>query len=168
MRNKGKVLVINICKDPLHYYEFVRPIEDILRKEGISYRTRKYDEIRDSDMKSADKMIICGTSLADNDFLENTEMFQWIKRFSKPVLGICGGSHIIGLMLNKKIQKKEEIGMKRIRITKGFLGTKGEIEVYHLHKFQVLPEIFHKKNLYAVLFHPEVRNKGMVVEFARM
>src|SRR3989338_10060607 len=162
------ILVINICKEPLHYFEFVKPIEDILKNNKVDYFTKYYREITDNDIKLADKVIICGTSLADNDFLKNMKKFSWIKYYEKPILAICGGAHIIGLSLGYKLKKKKQIGLKEIGIKKEFLGIKGKRSVYHLHQFHVFPDLFKKDNIYATLFHPEVRNKDMIVNFAKM
>lgn len=159
------ILVINICKEPLHYFEFVKPIEDILRNSKIGFKTRHYLELKEEDLK-ADKIIICGTSLKDNKFLNNINKFKFLLDFKKSVLGICGGSHIIGLLLGFKIKKETRIGLKKIQLKKEFLGIKGEINTYHLHQYQLLPEIFKKNNFYATLFHPEVRNKKMIENFA--
>lgn len=162
------ILLIDICKEPLHRYEFVNPIEDILKKNNFKYTTKHYLNVSMNDISKADKIIICGTSLKDNDFINNLDTFSWIKSYKKPILGICGGSHIIGLVLGKKIRKNKEIGFKRIKIEKEFLGIKGEIEPYYLHQLQVLPEIFHEKNIYATLFHPEVRNQEMIINFCKI
>ena len=69
------ILIINICKEKLHYLEFVKPIEDILRKEKIEYQTIYYKKITDKELlnKKLEKIIICGTSLKDNGYLENLE-----------------------------------------------------------------------------------------------
>jgi len=66
------------------------------------------------------------------------------------------------------LKKQEQIGLNEININGEFLGVKGKRQVYHLHQFRVLPEIFHKDNFYATLFHPEVRNKRMIVNFCRI
>lgn len=160
------LLIINICKEKLHYFEFVKPIEYILSRKKVKFFTRHYSELKDSDIRKADKIIITGTSLRDNEFIEHLDKFQWIKSFDKPLFGICGGAHIIGLILGYKLKRKEEIGLKKLILKKEFLGAKGELEVYHLHQFAALPEIFHDDNLYATLFHPEVRNKNLIENFA--
>lgn len=163
------ILIINICKEKLHELEFVKPIEDILEKNKIEFFTKHFLKIKEHDIHKADKVIISGTSLKDNDFLEYLEKFSWINDFQKSVLGICGGSHIIGLLQGKKLKKQTEIGMKTITLKEDFLGKKkGEkLQVYHLHQFATLPEIFHKDNYYATLFHPEVRNKDLIEDFAK-
>ena len=162
------ILLINICKEKLHFYEFVKPIEDILEKKKLKFKTKHYSQIVKKDLAKAEKIIICGTSLKDNEFLDNVRKFDWITDFPGPILGICGGSHIIGRVLGHQLKKKTEIGLKEIEFKKEFLGFLGKRQVYHLHNLQVLPEIFHEKNIYSVLFHPEVRNREMILNFARL
>ncbi len=158
------ILIVNICSEILHYYEFVKPVEDILINKGIKFFTKHYKKINENDLKKADKIIICGTGLKDNDFLRDIRRFEWIKNYKKPIFGICGGAHIIGLIFGGKLKEKKEIGLKKTKIN-NFLDISGEKEVYHLHQFYVLPEIYHKENIYATLFHPEVRNKDIIANF---
>jgi len=162
------ILVINICKEKIHYLEFVKPIEDIIKDNNTNFLTKNYLELNNSDIKKADKIIICGTSLRDNEFLEHLNKFKWIKEYKKPIFGICGGAHLIGLILGYKLEKNKKIGFKELNFKEEFLGFKGKHQVYHLHQFYVLPEVFHKKNIYATLFHPEVRNRGIIEEFVRL
>jgi len=162
------ILLINICKEKLHYYEFVKPVGDILVKNKIKGFIRHYTCLTKKDLAKASKIIICGTSLKDNEFLDNINKFNWIKNYEKPIFGICGGAHLIGLVLGHKLKKKKEIGLKEINFKKTFLGFEGKKQVYHLHNLQVLPETLHKKNIYTVLFHPEVRNKEMILNFAKL
>jgi GMP synthase (glutamine-hydrolysing) len=161
------ILLISTCAEELHELEFVKPIEDILRKSKIPYSTKHYKNISESDLKKADKVIICGTSLQDNEFLKDLKKFEWIKNFEEPLFGICAGAHVIGIILGYKIKKKKEIGLKKLNLRKEFLGVKSEMQVYHLHGLQVLPETFKhpKKEIYATLFHPEVRNKEIISNF---
>lgn len=177
------ILVINVCSEKLHYLEFVKPVEDILKDEGIKFFTRHYEEVGKKDVEKADKVIVCGTSLRDNEFLKNIDKFSWIKDFEKPLLGICSGMQIIGLVNGEKIKKHLEIGYFYEEFDKEFLGLKGRFEVYHLHnnyidfsgEFEVyskgkIPQaVKHKfKEIYGVLFHPEVRQKNMIGEFVKL
>jgi len=164
------ILIINTCHDPLLDSEFVKPIEDILKGENIKFTVLGYHGITEKDLEKADKVIITGTSLADNEFLEYLDDFAWIRDFKKPILGICAGSHIIGHALGYKLKRKHEIGMKDITLKEDFLGKKkGEkLQVYHLHQYAALPEIFRKDNYYATTFHPEVRNKDLIVNFINL
>jgi len=175
------ILIINLCKEQLHYYEFVKPIEDILQKNKIEFLTKHYSKITEGDLHKADKIIICGTSLKDNTFLEEIDNFTWLKKINKPVFGICAGMQIIGLIFDGKLKKQKEIGLEKIKFTKDFLGFIGEKQVYTLHNnyiefskdFEVFAKtkncaqaIKHKhKEIYGTLFHPEVRNYELIKQF---
>jgi GMP synthase-like glutamine amidotransferase len=161
------LLIINICKEKLHELEFVKPIVDIVKKID-RVKVVNCQNLTIKDINSADKVIIAGTSLKDNDFLMHLDKFSWIKSTNKKILGICGGAHIIGLILGYKLKKKKEIGLKDLVLKKEFLGISEKLQVYHLHQFYALPEVYHKGNIYATLFHPEVRNKILIENFARL
>lgn len=177
------ILVINVCSEKLHYFEFVKPIEDILKRNKVSFFMKHYLELTKKDLVKADKIIICGTSLKDNVFIEEIEKFVWIKDFEKPLLGICAGMQIIGLVYGGKLKKHLEMGYFYEEFVEEFLGMKGKTEVYHLHnnyinfsdefmifnKGKVVQVIKHKlKEIYGVLFHPEVRNKETILEFVKI
>jgi len=175
------ILVIDICREYLHFFEFVQPIIDILEINNIRYQVKPYTKLLKKDFNDAERIIICGTSLIDNGFLNNIERFFWLKDFNKPVLGICGGMHILGVMYNGFLKKTQEIGFEKIDFKKDFLGFIGEKQVYELHNFFVesnqfnvfakskncIQAIKHKhKPFFGVLFHPEVRNKDLICNFA--
>jgi len=176
------ILIINICKEKLHYFEFVKPVLDILEKNKISYLTKHYLDLEDDDLNKADKVIICGTSLFDNGFIKNIDRFLWIKNFKNPIMGICGGMQIIGLVFGGRLKKKTEIGFYYEDFKKEFLGLFREQEVYHLHNYyidfyklkefeiysenKVIQAVKHwDKEIYGVLFHPEVRQKSLIRNF---
>ena len=176
------ILLIQICKETFHYFEFVKPIEGILNKMGVGFVSINYKDISEEKLLQADKVIICGTSLIDNSFLDDVDDFFWIKNFDKPILGICGGMHILGLVYGGKLKSQQEIGLINVEFFKEFFGLDKTIEVYELHNFYVESKEFeiiakskqcpqaikHKKNpLYAVSFHPEVRNKKMIENFVK-
>ncbi len=180
-----RILLISTCAEKLHELEFVKPIEEILKGLGIGFFVRKFNEVKKKDLRDFDKVIICGTSIKDNLFLEEIFNFYWLKEFEKPVLGICAGMQAIGLMYLEKMSKKGklEIGFYKEKFGKDFLGLSGEKEVYHLHKNYVRFseskfDIFAKsgkvaqavkvkgKEIYGCLFHPEVRNKKIIETFA--
>lgn len=181
---KPRILLISVCSEELHELEFVKPIEDILNLYEIEFLKRHIKNLKKKDLKDFDKVIICGTSLDDNFYLDEIFRFYWLKDFEKPVLGICAGMQIIGLMYSGKLDKrgKLEIGFYEENFIKEFLGIEGKQEVYHLHKnFVVFPEdkfeifsiqgkiaqaVKHKeKEIYGCLFHPEVRNKEVIKRF---
>jgi GMP synthase (glutamine-hydrolysing) len=177
------ILVIDVCKEKLHYLEFVKPVEDVLKKNRTKYFTKHYKNIRDSDLKKAKKIIICGTSLKDFEYSKHLKDFRWIKNFDKPILGICAGMQITSEIFGGKIKKQTEIGYYFENFKKDFLSLNEEHEVYHLHNcYATLPKDFeqftdgkipqaikHKtKDIYGVLFHPEVRNKKLIEEFVKL
>ena len=176
------ILVIDLCSEKLHHHEFVKPIQDILTKHKIKFRTHHYDQINEKILKGKDKVIICGTSLQDNQFIVDLDKFNWIlnKLKDKPILGICAGMQILGLLFGGKLKKKTEIGFYNENFQKKFLGLKGQNQFYHLHKNYVdfnknwdrftdskIPQaVKHKeKEFYGCLFHPEVRQKDLIKTF---
>ena len=182
-----KILLIDVCREAFHYFEFVKPIEDILKVGDFDYSTKHYTELKKGDIERFSRVIICGTSLADNDFLikKNLLRFKWLFNFTKPVLGICAGMQILGLILQKKVELglKKEIGFYYENFSKSFLGLEGKQEVYHLHNNSVVfnegwEEFTNSKvnqavkhcsrEIYGVLFHPEVRQKGLITNFCNL
>lgn len=179
------ILIISICKEPLHELEFVNPVRDIVVSLGLKYKIRHYNDLKNSDLDGAKKVIICGTSLKDNSFVEDLRKFSWILKFNKPVLGICGGMQILGRVFKDgRIVPNKQIGLLDVEFKQDFLGVKGNRQVYELHNFCVVPNIkdfkfvsfkscsqaikHRKKNLYGVMFHPEVRNKDLIEGFCKL
>jgi GMP synthase-like glutamine amidotransferase len=177
------ILIVSTCKEKIHEMEFVRPVEQILNKNNVKFKTIHYSKLKISDINESDKIIITGTSLEDNEFLKNINCFSWIKSINKPILGICAGMQVISLIYNGKPKDKKEIGYYKENFTRGFLKLIGEQEVYHLHNnYITLPKEFdsftdtkipqaikHKeKPIYGVLFHPEVRNEKLIENFIQL
>ncbi|MBI2046570.1 hypothetical protein HYT26_00195 [Candidatus Pacearchaeota archaeon] len=186
---KNKLLIVNVCREKLHYFEFVKPIEDIARgmaDDGIYFETKSYKNIKQGGIKKFGKIIICGTSLKDFEYLHHIKRFSWIKRYKGSILGICAGMQIICDIYRCKLEKNTDIGQKLISINKNFFGIEGWKEVYELHNYSIkkdrrlgnLFDIFsqgsidaikHKKReIYAVMFHPEVRQKDLIRNFVMM
>ncbi|GBE19747.1 MAG TPA: hypothetical protein ENG87_04950 [Candidatus Pacearchaeota archaeon] len=177
------VLLIDMCKEDLHSLEFVRPIEEILIKEGRKYFVKKCSEIDDASLKKCSCVIISGTSLMDEDYLNYKDRFLFLKNFKKPVLGICAGMQIIAMIFSGKLAKSQEIGPQRIFFKRKFLGLEGDINVYSLHNYSVKNiksfEVFaeseksiqafkHRdREIYGVMFHPESRNKKLIANFLK-
>ena len=177
------ILIIKTPNRKLHDFEFVKPIEDVLKRNDFKFKSVHYSRLNKDLLKVTDKIIISGTSLKDNAFLDVINEFNWIKEFEKPILGICGGMHILGLVFNGEIKKSQEIGLTEIIFKKDFLGFHGEHLVYELHNLNVesnefnivavsencIQAIKHKKKpFYGVQFHPEVRNKSLIENFANL
>ena len=177
------ILLIQIINHRFHYLEFVKPVEDILNKNNIRFKSVHYKKILSGQISQAKKIIIPGTSLRDNSFLDDINSFKWILDFNKPILAICGGMHILGLLSEGKLKRQQEIGLTDVNFHKPFFGFFGKREVYELHNYFVessdyliiansnnCPQaIKHKnKDFYGVLFHPEVRNKNLILDFGKL
>lgn len=177
-----KILIINVCKHELHYFEFVKPVEDIVVKAGFECNIVHINHFDRKHLDSSDKIIICGTSLRDFDYEKKD--FLWIKLCTKPILGICAGFQIICKLYGQKTLKGLDIGLKEVFFEKEFLGLKDNKQVYCLHnniiitnnKFGEKCEVYdnskyiqaikmYSKHIYATLFHPEVRNKTIIENF---
>jgi len=173
------ILIVDMCyrKKSLSYYEFVRPIEDIVKDNFI---VKHFSELKDFNFSNIDKIIFCGTALKDIEYTKHINLFEWLKNIDKPVLGICAGMQIISLVFGGELIKKTKIGMNKIAVVKdNKILTKKEFEAYELHNFSTnVPEKFEiiaksnnsveairYKNIYGVLFHPEVRNKEIIRNF---
>ena len=172
----------------MHYYEFVKPIEDIISKSNKTFVTRHYQRdystIITKDLFLCDRIIIAGTSLKDMTYSKEVSKFEFLKKYDKPLLAICGGMQLLCMINGCKLVKGKEIGLKNVTFNKKYLGVTGLREVYSLHNMAIMENstlvkefsiysktdyvqaIMHKKLLhYGLLFHPEVRNKDLIVNF---
>ncbi len=178
-----KVLVVSLCKYELHESEFVRPVLNILIDNCINYSFKNYKDINSDLVEYFDKIILCGTGLLDNDFLNNLNNFNWILNYNGDILGICAGMQILGLVYGGNLKKKTEIGFYSEEFNFNFLGLTGKKEVYHLHNnyicdwekigFKVystsnIPQAVKRNSFYGVLFHPEIRNKDLILNFLKL
>jgi len=179
------ILIVDLCykKDSLSNLEFVKPIERIVNKTH-EVQIRYYKDISNDDLQNADKVILCGTALKNNEGLKNLSYFEWLKTFNKPVLGICAGMQTIAHLFGSNLIKQKEIGFKKIKKLTDNILFDDDLEVYALHTFSAINNeefielaksdkcihsIKHKtKEIYGVLFHPEVRNKEVIHRFLRV
>ncbi len=174
------ILVIKVNKFELHDEEFVRPVTQLLK----DFKVIHYKKFKKSDLEKSEKVIICGTALKDNGFISDLEKFSWLKECNKPVLGICAGMEIIGTVFNCPLKKSAEIGMTKIKTVKENRLFSSEFEAYSLHNYSVNKsdevEVIAKsgncinaikvrdKEIYGVLFHPEVRNQKIISNFLKI
>ena len=173
------ILLISTCKEKLSEYEFVTPIVEII--ESFEYDIINYRNLERSNISNYDKIIICGTSLQDNDYLNYLDDFKKLKNNDKEILGICSGFQIICSMFNEEIIDQEEIGMVTVETQFPNSLISGEFQAYNMHNFSVgqvtsfnvlaksektIQMISHKKlNVFGVSFHPEVRNQQIITNF---
>ncbi|MBP2132542.1 GMP synthase (glutamine-hydrolyzing) [Methanomicrobium sp. W14] len=179
------ILLCDLCYKPgsLSYYEFIKPMERIVKTFGKEYRVVHYTKIDYSEITDFDAVILCGTTLMDNEFLKSASLFEFIKETTVPVLGICAGIQIIAKIFGGKIIPDKKIGMTTVKKIRDNPILKGmdEFEAYELHLNSVeMPECFDtiaesgsgvqvashsQKPVYGIVFHPEVRNEQVVRNF---
>lgn len=175
------ILLIDLTNDELSSLEFVLPIKKIVYSCKEDSEIIHYSKLTEDKINSADKIILCGTALKDNKFQEDFEQFNWIKEFKKPILGICAGMQIIGMVYGSKLIQMKEIGMTQI-LAKDSIFQDTMFSAYELHGSSItLPEGFveiayndkgmqgiKKDNIYAIQFHPEVRNRKLIENFLNL
>jgi GMP synthase-like glutamine amidotransferase len=178
------ILIVNMCSDQLSYLEFVKPVEDILKKAGAESFTRHFLSLSHRDIIRARKVIICGTALKDFKYLDSTREFTWINEFCKPILGICAGMQILAKLCDGRIIERTRIGRYKVKIVrKSIIVSKDEFYSYFLsskavepsENFETLGEsgslkciVKHKRRrFYGCLFHPEVLNPEIITNFLK-
>jgi len=206
------ILVLDLCYEmnSLSEYEFVHPIAETLKRSGFCLEVMHYKSMHrgmhsgmqklmhckeigkndmDMDMDGLEKfsrVILCGTALKDNIYLEQLDLFHWIRDWKKPVFGICAGMQVIGRVFGGNIVSQPAIGLEKIDILEdsALMGERREIEGYHLHNYGVtLPDQFRllagspvrveafcheEMPIYGIIFHPEVRNRWILDRFANL
>lgn len=172
------ILIINLNQGNLGFNEFCLPVYDIVSK--IEECTiQHYTSANVS--SSFSRIILSGTPLMDNEYLNSIEDFQWLKSCTIPVLGICAGMQVMGLVFGSSLVPCLEIGMTHVTTLKENALVSSSFSAYSLHRYGIIPSsdfdvlarstlcvqvVKHaRRDLYGVLFHPEVRNKEVVREF---
>ena len=170
-------------QEPLWIDEFVKPIEKILNQLGHNTLIIPYHKTPNTN--SFDKIIISGSPLGDFEANANLNYFKWIKNLDKPLLGICGGMQILTQIYSSELKNSLNIGLDSIKPTKDNPLISKPYQVYQLHAKTITPnkefEIIAKNNteyaqaikhktkpFYGVLFHPEVRNQEVILNFLKL
>ena len=176
-RSKSRmILLISTCQERLSEKEFVEPIAEMIGKCKVKH----YLDVED--VEEYEKIIICGTALKDNQFLEGD--FSWLKETEKPVLGICAGMQVIALTFGAKLIDLQEIGMVGVKVEQKNKLMDEDFSAYALHnksienlnEFNILAtskttvqSIKHKsKEIHGILFHSEVRNMKIIENFLEL
>ncbi|MBW6451300.1 MAG: hypothetical protein K0B02_01040 [DPANN group archaeon] len=173
---------MNHKKDSLEAYEFIQPIVSVI-KDKTDFRVLQYSEIKDKDIDKTDKIILSGANLKDNRFIDDIDKFSWITNYDKPMLGICAGMEIIALVFGSTLKPCTEIGLVEVNTKKKNSLFSGKFNAYSLHSYSVIPStnfdilaeskncvhaIKHKtKDIYGLMFHPEVKNKDIFEKFVK-
>jgi GMP synthase-like glutamine amidotransferase len=174
------VVDMNSSENPFGVQEFVLPIISIA-EELEKCVVRHYLEVNKERLDDYDKIMLSGSALMDTVTLNQTAQFSWLKNFDKPILGICAGMQTIGLVYGGHLKRCSEIGMTEISTSEDNILFTSTFKVYALHNYSLVPPtefkvlaessscvhaIKHRhKDIYGVLFHPEVRNKEIVERF---
>ena len=109
-------LVVNCSRsdDVLTLREFVWPIQ---RNLPVPSRVVSLRSFTQAMAQKADVIIFSGTSLKDNDFVSRARKLAWVRGLHVPMMGVCAGQQLLGVIFGGKLQKMEhpEIGVYRIR-----------------------------------------------------
>jgi GMP synthase (glutamine-hydrolysing) len=176
------IVDMNYEKESLGYDEFVSPIVSIAGRKG-KVKVKHFSDLRQESLPNFVKVVLSGTALKDHATLRCVGKFDWLKTFKYPVLGICAGMQTMALVFGSRLHKHVEIGMREITTVKENPLFSSNFDAYALHNYSVKPSadfevlakarrrgcieaIKHRrKDMYGVLFHPEVRNAGIVERF---
>ena len=179
------ILLVDLCyrEGSLGFDEYVMPVERIVERSGFNASSVHFRSVSPADFQDAEAVILCGTPLADNAFLENVGAFSWLEKTKIPVLGVCAGMEMLCKTFGGVLGHCTEIGMTGIRVTgtDPFFSESLSFSAYELHTiacidpgpFKVLAVsdrciqvIRHPvRPVYGVMFHPEVRNEWAVERF---
>jgi GMP synthase-like glutamine amidotransferase len=178
------ILIVSVCSDKLSYFEFVKPVEDIIKKARMDSLTRHFLSLNHRDVSRAGKVIICGTAMKDFTYLERIEKFAWLREVDKPIFGICAGMQILGKLFDCSLVERTKIGRYKVKvIRKSSITSEDEFYSYFLNSkalelnedFEILGAaedlnciVKHKRRaFYGCLFHPEVLNPDIIADFLR-
>lgn len=179
------ILLIDLCyrEGSLGFDEYVLPVARIVERSGLKSRSVHFRAVSARDFHGVEAVILCGTPLADNAFLDEPAAFSWLKMIQIPVLGVCGGMEIVCKIFGGLLGPCTEIGMTEIRATGAdpLLSEPPSFSAYELHTLactdpgslevlavsdRCIQIVRHPtRPVYGVMFHPEVRNEWVVERF---
>ena len=190
MSGRSKILLVDSCyeADSLSRYEIVHPVQRALELAGFPCRICHISMLDREILEGCDKVVLCGTALKDNEYLNHLDRYSWLKEEIRPVLGICAGMQIIAAIFGGEIMSRHKpaIGLEKIEVIdeSDLLGPCRNIEVYHLHRLDPtlpdgflrlagrdqVPEAFSHRSgpIWGLLFHPEVRNRWILENYANL
>ena len=177
------VVDMNWKGDSLAFNEFVSSIVSVVAPLE-ECEVKHFLDIKPSMLKCYSKIVLSGTALKDHATLKQLEKFNWIKTCDKPILGICAGMQTISLVFGEPLINCLQVGMAEITTLKENPLFQGNFRAYTLHNYSIAPcqpfealaesakciqAVKHRqKNIYGVLFHPEVRNQEILKRFIQL
>ncbi len=187
MRNS--ILIVSSCADPLSELEFVMPLKSLLKRNGYDVRVVHYREVTDDIVSRADRIIISGTNLKDFGYINEIDRFEWIQSTDTPLLGICAGYQVLGLVKGEELEETLLIGKHLVTLASEWeeearvLLSRESFEAYFLNSrfiknpmhFDVwatstgVPAVIkHRMHPFVgCLFHPEVLNPEIILNFMK-
>jgi GMP synthase-like glutamine amidotransferase len=177
------VVDMNWKRNSLAYNEFVSPIVSVVEplEECV---VKHFLEINLSELSCYSKIVLSGTALKDHTTLRQIDKFDWIKKYDNPILGICAGMQTISLVFGEPLLNCLQVGMAEISTQKENPLFQGNFKSYVLHNYSVgasqtfdmlaesakcIQAVKHReKDIYGVLFHPEVRNQEILKKFIQL
>ena len=173
------ITLVSTCQHKMHEREFVKPIQSIIEKKGLTTNTIHIKDINITDLKNTSAIIICGTALKDFEYNDHLTNLDFIPTSTAPVLGICSGMQILAQLYGASLQECQEIGMQELTIHDPKF--QKCTQVYAMHNVApTVPNEFtevasshncahiihhNEKPHLGVLFHPEVRNEHVIEDF---
>jgi len=177
------IVDMNWKKDSLAFNEFVSPIVSVV-KPLEKCIVKHFLDVDPERLDGYSKIILSGTTLKDNATLMQIERFNWIKKCKKPTFGICAGMQTIASVFGIPLMPCLQIGMVEISTLKENPLFQDNLKAYTLHNYSIksnsdfetlakstgcIQAVKHKqKNIYGVLFHPEVRNQEILRCFIKL
>jgi GMP synthase (glutamine-hydrolysing) len=172
-----KLLVINSAP---YNEKFVAPIIRCLTSAGIESGLVAYENIP-ADLSSYGGVIISASPRGDDIVETHIPYYQWIRNFSKPILGICHGHQVIGVIHGADLIRdtQSENGLYLVNKEEDsplFTGLDTNFKVEQHHKDSItLPDKFRllasskkcrvqamvhqAKPIYTIQFHAEKKPK---------
>ena len=177
------IVDMNWKRNSLAFNEFVSPIVSVVQSLE-ECEVKHFLDIDTAELEGYSRIVLSGTTLKDHTTLKQVDKFNWIKTCGKPILGICAGMQTISLVFDESLTSCLQIGMTEITTLKENPLFQGDFKAYALHNYSVgvcqnfetlaestkcIQAIKHKqKNIYGVLFHPEVRNQDILQRFIQL
>ena len=183
-----EILLINNAEAGI--IEFAEPLARIISMAGASSTLIEYSACTDFNLNEFDGVILTGSPQGDDIVEHHLPYFSWLPDSEKPVLGICAGHHITGVLYGSELLRgaERESGDFEVKILKPdpiFSGLANTFKVKQMHNDSItLPVNFellatsaicknqlmkHKqKPLYTCQFHPEYYNHDLIRNFIKL
>ena len=130
------IVDMNWKQDSLAFNEFVLPIASVIQPFD-ECEVKHFLDIEAQELNNYSKIVLSGTALKDHASLKEIDKFNWIKKYNKPILGICAGMQTISLVFGEPLTSCLQIGMTEIKTLKSNPLFQGHFKAYALHNYAV-------------------------------